>query len=124
MQIPGHEGIHLDENELLDDSRVTPNQLHGNNTADAVADKRNRALVHGEDEMPSNLNEIVDREIRERRAFPITRPSRPINGIVASEGGMAGTEGVFIAYPAVEEDKGRSGTTFFIGYGAFIDNDA
>ena len=124
MQIPGHEFIHLDENELLDDSRVTPNQLHGNNTTHAVADKRNRALVHCEDEMPSNLNKVFDREIRERRALSITRPSRPKNRIVASEGGMTGAEGVFIAYPAVEEDKRWSGTTFFIGYGAFIDSDA
>jgi hypothetical protein len=74
--------------------------------------------------MPSNLNKIFDREIRERRALSINRPSRSINGIVASEGGMTGTEGVFIAYPAVEEDKGWSGTTFFIGDGALIDNDA
>jgi hypothetical protein len=73
--------------------------------------------------MPSDLNKVFDREIGQGRAFPVTRPGRPVDGIVVSEGGVTGTERVFIAYPAVEKDKGLSGAAFFIGDGVSVYKD-
>jgi hypothetical protein len=114
VQIPGYEVIHLDEYESLHDFGMTSKQLHGNNTAKAVADKSDGGMAHCENKMPADLNKVFDREIGQGWAFPVTRPGRPVNGIVVSEGGVTGSEGIFIAYPTVEKDKRRSGTAFFM----------